>query len=548
MKTSTFKSDISAGIVVFLVALPLCLGISLASGAAPITGIIAGIIGGLVVGSLSGSQVGVSGPAAGLAGIVAVAIQEYGMETFLVIGVLAGVIQLILGLIKAGFIADYFPSSVIKGMLAAIGLTLILKQIPHALGYDVDFEGDFSFSQADGKNTFTEIFSALDNISIGATIITIISVAILLIWKNDFFQKNKILSLIPAPLLVVIMGIVLNYFFINVIPELALSNIPSQGEGHDGVLHVVSMPELNGIDEIFKAIIFPNFNVIFTSDYTLIKGIFGTAFMIAIVASLETLLSVEASDRLDPLRRVTPTNQELIAQGIGNIVSGLLGGLPVTQVIVRSSANVNAGGKTKKSAIVHGVLLLVSVLVLSSVLNLIPLSCLAGLLLVIGYKLASVSLFKEMAKQPFRQSLPFFLTIVIVLFTNLLIGIALGLIVAIFFILQDRRNNEPFEIRITRINDGKIRYQVHLSLHEEVQYLSTNIIKESLQDIPNNCEVVIDASDSRYIAPEVSEAIKSFKDDVAIKKNIIISYQDSQLGGRSFDEEVIDNLGRLSSL
>jgi len=287
---------------------------------------------------------------------------------------------------------------------------------------------------------------------------------------------------------------------------------------------------------------------LFTSDLTVVKGIFGTAFMIAIVASLETLLSVEASDRLDPLKRVTPTNKELIAQGVGNIVSGLVGGLPITQVIVRSSANVNAGGKTKKSSIVHGVLLMVSVVVLSSVLNLIPLSCLAGLLLVIGYKLASVSLFKEMIKQPFRQSLPFFFTIVIVLFTNLLYGITLGLIVAIFFILQDRRKNEPFEIAIRRINDGKIRYRVLFTLHEEVQYLSSNIIKESLHDIPNDCEIIIDASDNRYIAPEIREAIEEFREDVAVKKNISVSYQDSQLGGREFDEKVIDNLGRLSSL
>jgi MFS superfamily sulfate permease-like transporter len=382
----------------------------------------------------------------------------------------------------------------------------------------------------------------LENISLGATIITIVSVAILLIWKNNILKSNKILSLIPAPLLVVIMGILLNYLFLNFIPELALSNIPPQGDGHNGVLHVVSMPQLNGMDEIFEAIVFPDFSVLFTSDLTVVKGIFGTAFMIAIVARLETLLSVEASDRLDPLKRVTPTNKELIAQGVGNIVSGLVGGLPITQVIVRSSANVNAGGKTKKSSIVHGVLLMVSVVVLSSVLNLIPLSCLAGLLLVIGYKLASVSLFKEMIKQPFRQSLPFFFTIVIVLFTNLLYGITLGLIVAIFFILQDRRKNEPFEIAIRRVNDGKIRYRVLFTLHEEVQYLSSNIIKESLHDIPNDCEIIIDASDNRYIAPEIREAIKEFREDVAVKKNISVSYQDSQLGGREFDEKVIDNL------
>ncbi len=546
MKLNHLKSDISAGLVVFLVALPLCLGISLASGAEPITGIIAGIIGGLVVGKLSGSQIGVSGPAAGLAGIVLVAINEYGMETFLVIGVIAGVIQLVLGLIKAGFIADYFPSSVIKGMLAAIGITLILKQIPHALGYDIDYIGDFSFNQPEG-NTFTGIFSALNNVSAGATIITIVSVVILLTWKTKLITSNKFLSIIPGPLLVVIVGILLNAFFTQWVPSLALANIPAQGEGN-GVFHVVHMPELSGWKEIKSAVVLPDFSVLLTSDFKFLKALFMTALTISIVASLETLLSVEASDRLDPLKRVTPTNRELVAQGVGNIVSGLIGGLPITQVIVRSSANANAGGKTKKSAIIHGLFLLISVVLLSSVLNLIPLACLAGLLLVIGYKLASLSLFKEMAAQPYRQSLPFFLTIIIVLFTNLLVGIAVGLIIAIFFILQDRRDNEPFEIKVDRVNDGKIRYRVHLTLHEEVQYLSTNIIKESLNDIPNDCEIIVDAADSRYVAPEITEAIRLYRTDVASKKNITITFKDSALGGRKFDEKVIDNLGRLSAL
>jgi len=378
---SKLKSDIPASIVVFFVALPLCLGIALASGAPLFSGLIAGIIGGIIVGALSGSTIGVSGPAAGLAAIVLTAIGTLGgYENFLVAVVIGGAIQLLFGILKAGIIGYYFPSSVIKGMLTGIGIIIILKQIPHFFGYDADPEGDMAFLQIDGENTFSEIFVALNSISLGATIIAVLSLAILLLWSTTLSKKGKIFQLIQGPLVAVVTGIV--YFVIT------------QGNDVFGIAgnHLVQVPVPDSFDSFLGQFSFPNFSVI-TNPEVWIVG-----FTIALVASLETLLCVEATDKLDPQKRVTPTNRELLAQGTGNIISGMIGGLPITQVIVRSSANIQSGGKTKTATIIHGFLLLISVLIIPTVLNMIPLSVLAAILFIVGYKLAKPSTFKAMYK------------------------------------------------------------------------------------------------------------------------------------------------------
>lgn len=553
---SNLKADLPASIVVFLVALPLCLGISLASGAPPISGVIAGVIGGIVVGFFSGSALGVSGPAAGLAAIVAADILALGSDfrLFLVVVVLAGIMQLLFGILKAGVIADYFPSNVIKGMLAAIGVTLFLKQIPHGLGYDKDAIGNDAYRQADGHNTFTEIFYALQSPHFGAIIIAIISVGILLLWQQGFFKKNKILSLIPAPLVVVVGGVLLNQFYSIYIPSLELTgnhlvNISLGGE-QGGFFQSLTSPDFSFITvPVSKLDGFSQAGLLAfdeSLDWDLIKQLFGMAFTIAVVASLETLLSVEASDKLDPLKRITPTDKELVAQGIGNVLSGLIGGLPITQVIVRSSANVNSGGRTKFSAIIHGLLLLLSVLTIPFVLNKIPLACLAGILLVIGYKLASVKLFQQMYLLKSRQFVPFVLTVVAILVTNLLDGITIGLIISIYFILQNNRTGEPFEVKFAKSGDIKTKgYLVDIILHEEVNYLSKNILMMSLHDIPKDSHIVIDGTNSRFIANDIIEAISEFEESVASRKNITIEFKikEDRLG--KIDQSALDGLSSL---
>jgi MFS superfamily sulfate permease-like transporter len=373
------KNDIPASIVVFFVALPLCLGIALASGAPLFSGLIAGIVGGIIVGTLSGSQIGVSGPAAGLAAIVLTAIGALGgYENFLVAVVLGGAIQIIFGILKAGIIGYYFPSSVIKGMLTGIGIIIILKQIPHFFGYDADPEGDFAFFQIDGENTISEIFNTVNFINPGATMIAFLALGILVLWDNFLTRKAKIFQLIQGPLVAVFVGIL----YYNLTKDSAFWGISSD--------HLVSVPIPDTLDSFMGQFSFPNFQVITRPE------IWITAFTIALVASLETLLCVEATDKLDPQKRVTPTNKELLAQGTGNIISGLIGGLPITQVIVRSSANIQSGGRSKMSAIIHGFLLLISVILIPRLLNMIPLSVLAAILFIVGYKLAKPALFKKM--------------------------------------------------------------------------------------------------------------------------------------------------------
>ncbi len=390
------KSDLPASIVVFFVAVPLCLGIALASGAPLFSGIIAGIVGGIVVGIASGSPLGVSGPAAGLAVIVLTAIATLGSwEAFLMAVVIAGFLQLIMGFAKAGFIAYFFPSSVIKGMLTGIGLLIILKQIPHAIGYDRDAEGDDSFFQLNGENTFSAISNGLEAITPGALLISVISLAILILWDQVLIKKHKIFQLIQGPIVVVALGIAMNYMYQQGILDFSLKED-----------QVVQLLEAKSLSEFLTQFTLPDFSQITNLE------VWKIAVVMAIVASLETLLCVEATDKLDPYRRVTPTNRELKAQGLGNIVSGLIGGLPVTQVIVRSSANIAFGGKTKMSAILHGVFILISAITIAGIMNMIPLASLAAILLLVGYKLAKPSLFKKMYNMGWEQFVPFVATVI----------------------------------------------------------------------------------------------------------------------------------------
>ena len=518
------KNDLPASIVVFLVALPLCLGIALASGAPLFSGIIAGIVGGLVVGAISGSPLGVSGPAAGLAVIVADSIKELGtnaqgdfdmtagFQAFLVAGLIAGIIQIILGALKAGIIAYYFPSSVIKGMLAGIGITLILKQIPHAFGWDKNPEGDWAFFQSDGHNTFSEIMYSVQNPTTGAIIITIISLVLLILFQQQFMKKNKIIGLIPGPLAVVGIGILLNELFKLYSPELMLGNetevINDQIRQNN---HLVNIKAADSDLKYYGLITFPDFSLI-TNPRIYIIG-----FTMAIVASLETLLCVEATDKLDPQKRVTPTNRELFAQGAGNVVSSLIGGLPVTQVIVRSSANINSGGKTKMSSIFHGVFLAIFVLLLPWLLNMIPLSCLAAILLVVGYKLANIGLFKQMYKNGWDQFIPFIVTIIFIIGINLLWGIALGLVVSIFYIL---RNN--FNVAHQVINENS---NITIQLSEDVTFLNKASILKTLEQIPSNSKVTIDASNTYFIHQDVIEILEDFKIN-ASNRNIELLFID----------------------
>ncbi len=510
-----FGSDIPAGIVVFFVAVPLCLGIALASGAPLFSGIIAGIVGGIIVGVLSGSQLGVSGPAAGLAVIVLAAIQDLGaFEIFLMAVVLAGVFQILLGIAKAGIIGYYFPSAVIKGMLAAIGIIIFLKQIPHAFGYDADFEGDLGFSQADGYNTFSELGHMLGFISPGATLVAAISLAILILWERPFMKRQKVFQTIQGPLVAVGTGIVLTVLLSN------NSYWAIAGE------HTVNLPVPDGFSGFLTQFTFPDFSSI-TNPAVWVVGA-----TMAVVASLETLLCVEATDKLDPQKRITPTNRELLAQGVGNVVSGLIGGLPVTQVIVRSSANIQTGGKTKVSAIFHGIVLLVCVMAIPTVLNMIPLASLAAILLLVGYKLAKPTLFRAMWKAGHIQFIPFIVTVVGIVFTDLLVGICLGLAVGVFFILFENFKNSYF---VKQREEGA---RTIIELSEHVTFLNKASIMKMLDEIEPGHPVTIDASKCVFMHPDVVEIIENFKasekhHDDSIE---IIGLQNALLGAKSVNK------------
>jgi MFS superfamily sulfate permease-like transporter len=498
------KSDLPASIVVFFVAVPLCLGIALASGAPLFAGIIAGIVGGIVVGIASGSHLGVSGPAAGLAVIVLTSIASLGSyPTFLLAVVIAGIIQLIMGFARAGFIAYFFPSAVIKGMLTGIGLLIIIKQIPHALGYDKEPEGSFAFAPATrGENSFSAITSALQYVTLGAVLISLLSLAILILWDVVLSKKHKIFQLIQGPIVVVTLGIVMNYQYQSGALNFSLAED-----------QVVQLPVANNLAEFFNQFTFPDFSQITNLE------VYKVAIVLAIVASLETLLCVEATDKLDPYKRVTPTNRELKAQGLGNMVSGLIGGLPITQVIVRSSANINFGAKTKMSAILHGVFLLISALTIAGVMNMIPLASLAAILLMVGYKLAKPSLFVQMYKLGWEQFVPFTATVVAILFTDLLRGITVGLLFGIFYTLRHSYRNSHHVEDVRTTEDGREVH--HLVLAEEVSFFNKASVLSALNALPKNSKVIIDFRKSKAVAHDVVELIEDFKAN-AKTKNIAV--------------------------
>jgi MFS superfamily sulfate permease-like transporter len=485
------KSDIPASIVVFLVAMPLCLGIALASGAPLYSGLISGIVGGLLVGALSGSPLGVSGPAAGLAVIVLHAITDLGgFDVFLVAVVLAGILQIVMGYIKAGIIAHYFPSSVVHGMLAGIGILIFMKQIPHAFGYDKDAIGDWSFFQMDGQNTISELGHMLGFISTGALLVTIVSLAILILWDRPFMQKISFTKVIKGPLVAVTTGVILGLLFQRY-TSLAISQE-----------HLVSIPVASNMDQFLDNFIFPDF-----AKGLMNLDVYVTAVVLAVVASLETLLCVEASDKQDNFKRITPVNRELKAQGIGNVLCGLIGGLPVTQVIIRSSVNQQSGGKTKASAVIHGFLLLISILVIPSLLNLIPKATLAAILFVVGYKLAKPALFKKMYQQGMDQFVPFMATILGILFTNLLLGIGLGMVVAVFIIL---RNNYKVSYEMIEVPQKNGANKTRLILSEDVTFLNKASIQKTLNEFEDGTYLEIDATNSYFIHHDVKEIIDDF--------------------------------------
>ena len=486
-------ADLSASIVVFLVALPLCLGVALGSGAPLFSGIIAGIVGGIVIGILSGSNLSVSGPAAGLTVIVAGAILQLpSYEAFLLAVVIAGVFQLVLGYIKAGVIGDYVPNSVIKGMLAAIGLILILKQFPHLVGYDADFEGDETFFQIDEKNTFSEMFLAINQITPTALIIGAVSILILILWGSKKIQSHKIFSVVPGPLIVVLFGVGIHEY-------IKLYNPAYQLE----TKHLVSLPVAENIGTFFSFFRFPNIS--FLNN----PAVWTTALTLAIVASLETLLGIEAVDKIDPLKRITPTNRELKAQGIGNIISGLIGGIPVTSVVVRSSANVSAGAKTKLSTILHGLLLLICVMFIPTLLNKIPLCALAAVLIYTGYKLVKIPLIKEFYQKGWDQFIPFIVTICAILLTDLLKGIVVGIIVALFYLV---RSNFRSAILVVQ-HDGNFI----IRLRKDVSFLNKPIIKHQLELLPNDSYVIIDATRADFIDKDIIEEINNFMLNAAVR-------------------------------
>lgn len=498
---ANLKSDFASGLVVFLVALPLCLGIALASGAPLFSGIISGVVGGIVVGYLSTSHLSVSGPAAGLTAIVLTAITDLGaFNIFLTAVFIAGVIQLLLGFLKAGSISNFFPNNVIEGMLAGIGVIIFIKQIPHAFGYDKDFGGE-SFVQSDGQNNFMDFFSFLDHVQLGSVIITAISLTILIGWnKIDFLNKIK---LVPPALVAVIVGIVINEFFIQTGSSLAI--------GGD---HLVKLPVPTSIEEFQSIFILPDFSA-FTNSKVWIVGA-----TIAVVASIETLLCIEAADRMDTQKRYTDTNVELKAQGLGNLVSSLLGGLPMTSVVVRTSANNTAGAKSKMSAIIHGFLLLISVIAIPALLNKIPLATLAAVLLLVGYKLANPKILKHFwKKDKVYQFIPFILTFVAVVLTDLLKGVALGMIVNILFVLIGN-SKRAYRFRKEEYQEGDI---IHIELAQEVSFLNKSAIKSTLNEIPENATVVINATDTVYIAHDVLDLIKEFKKIKAKEMNINVT-------------------------
>jgi MFS superfamily sulfate permease-like transporter len=501
--TGIFKSigrDGPAGFVVFLVALPLCLGIALASNTPLASGIITGAIAGIVVSWLSGSQLSVSGPAAGLTVTIVSAIALLGsFEAVLVAIFLAGCLQLLFGFLRAGNLASYFPNSVIKGMLAGIGALIILKQIPHAVGWDPDFGGDESFLQtSDDQNTFSEISRGFAHLDLGSLSIAIVALAAFLFWGSSFIKTNQYLSKIPAQLVAVAAGWFANFWFKIGIPEIALM---------PGSEHLVNIP-IGGMVKFFSQLPHPNWVAI--QEISTWKVAVG----IALIASVETLLSIEASDKLDPELRISDTNRELKAQGIGNMLCGIVGGLPMTSVIVRSSANVYAGGRTKISAFVHGILLLLAVLVLPNVINGIPLSALAVVLILVGYKLINWGVIKSVIDEGFEQALPFFVTVVAIIFTDLLVGVGVGLVIGLMIVVRMNHHSA-----ITQVSEGS---DILIRFAKDVSFGHKSELKKILAEIPDNCNLIIDGVGAHYIDRDILESLGDFQAGASLR-NISLS-------------------------
>lgn len=507
------KENFPSGLVVFLVALPLCLGIALASGAPPLSGVIAGIVGGLVIGSISNSNISVSGPAAGLTAIVLTAITDLGaFELFLCSGIIAGIIQLLLGFVRAGSISNYFPNNVIEGMLAAIGIIIIIKQIPHAVGFDKDYEGNETlFSNGINFNFFTELLSALHP---GAVIITLTSIGLLLAWDKITFLKR--MKMLPGALVAVVVGIVLNELFKMTGSSLAI-----------GKEHLVSLPVPKSLDEFSSYVTLPDFNGFLSWKVWL------TGATIAVVASIETLLCIEASDRLDMQRRITDTNLELKAQGIGNLVSSFIGGLPMTSVVVRSSANANAGATSKISTIIHGFLLLACVLSIPVILNLIPFATLAAVLLLVGYKLAKPATFKHFWELGKFQFIPFIATVIAIVSTDLLKGVGIGLAISVFYILQGNMKRAYYLSR-EKLNDAD---GITMKLAEEVSFLNKAAIKKTLKNIKPNSTLIIDARGTSYIATDVLEMIQDFANIRAKEEDINVELLGFKTSYRDYETD-----------
>ena len=496
----TLPKDITASIVVFLVALPLCLGVALASNAPLFSGVLAGIVGGILVGWLSGSHKSVSGPAAGLTAIVASQIGQLGsFETFLLAVMLAGVIQILLGVTQMGFIAAFFPGSVIKGLLAAIGVILILKQLPHVFGHDSDAEGEMSFFQPDHRNTFTELLDTVFDIQPGAALVGLLGILLLIAWDRVKVLKK---SPVPAALVVVIMGVVISLILRQSGSRWAIS-----------ASHLVQVPVAKDLGAFIGFLQFPNFSQFGN------PVVYAAAITIAIVATLETLLNLQAVDKMDPDQRHAPPNRELVAQGIGNVVSGLIGGLPVTSVVVRSSVNINAGGKTKLSAILHGILLLLCVLLMPAWLNEIPLSALASILIMTGVKLASPQLLRQMWSEGKTQFLPFIITVLAIIFTDLLIGILIGLGVAIAFILRSNLLRPLHKIMEKHISGDVLR----IELANQVSFLNRATLEKTLHEVPRGGHVLLDARSTDYIDPDILDLIEDFKKTTANAHGVKLS-------------------------
>lgn len=501
---SNFSSDFPAALVVFLVALPLCLGIALASGAPLFSGLISGIIGGVVVGSLSRSSLSVSGPAAGLTVIVFAAIQSLPTyEAFLLAVCLAGIMQMVFSVCRAGVLGDFIPSVVIKGMLAAIGIILILKQIPHAIGYDADYEGSHSFLGNGDENTFTAILHSVTQYFLpGAVLISIPSLLFMAWWDKKQPQLTGALRYMPSPLVVVFFGVALNETFRSFVPDLAI-----------GPEHLVAVPSISSFSEMVGELRFPDLGQIGNA------AIWTTAITLAVVASIETLLSIEAIDKIDPYKRVTPTNRELFAQGVGNLACGAIGGLPVTSVIVRSSANMTAGGRTKMSTILHGLMLLLSLVTIPMLLNKIPLAALAAILISIGYKLTKLQIFREKYEMGMSYFIPFVVTVAAIVLTDLLVGIGIGLTVGIVFVLV-----QNFRSAITFVEDGS-NYLVRLK--KDFFFLHKYELKKTLHRIPNHCQVLIDITRANFIDRDNIDIINDFITNAA-HRDIKVTIKASQ--------------------